>query len=241
MASQKLTQYTKSGYLIVATPVVFSGGIVSQSNFLLIAMNTNRLNREIRKNLSWMIVLGIGMVVLRFGAATLLGNTIVRPLDVIGQRMHDNSEGEVDLTARLNVGGKDEIARLSTNFNRFVENIQSIVQQVSTISSTVASGTLQMTAGMTEMVNTAGSVLKSIQEAIHASGERIEGIGGQSQTQSQDSATMAHVMGDLTSIAEQNAAATEEMAATIRETTRTVEDLSLAAEKLNTLVSRFKV
>jgi methyl-accepting chemotaxis protein len=31
------------------------------------------------------------------------------------------------------------------------------------------------------------------------------------------------------------------MAATIRETTRTVDDLSLQAEKLNALVSRFRV
>jgi hypothetical protein len=47
--------------------------------------------------------------------------------------------------------------------------------------------------------------------------------------------------GSLSSIAESNASATEEMAATIRETTRTVDDLSQLAERLNSLVARFKV
>ena len=60
--------------------------------------------------------------------------------------MRDISEGEGDLTSRLEVNGNDEIAQLSQHFNQFVANIQGIVQQVVTISTNIASGSLQMTA-----------------------------------------------------------------------------------------------
>jgi methyl-accepting chemotaxis protein len=92
-------------------------------------MNTHRLTRETGRSLLWMLALGIGMVSLGLGAAVFLGNAIAHPLDRIGVRMHDISEGEGDLTVQLEVPGEDEIARLSTHFNRFVGNIRGILRE----------------------------------------------------------------------------------------------------------------
>jgi methyl-accepting chemotaxis protein len=80
------------------------------------------------------------MACLGLGAAYLLGNALVRPLEVINRRMQDISEGEGDLTARLEVEGEDEVAQLASRFNHFVENIQTLVQDVILISATIASG-----------------------------------------------------------------------------------------------------
>ena len=93
-----------------------------------------------------------------WGAAKFLADAMVKPLENIQSRMRDISEGEGDLTARLEVDGTDEIARVSLHFNRFVENIQAIVQQVVAISTNIASGSLQMTAGMSEMASTADAI-----------------------------------------------------------------------------------
>jgi methyl-accepting chemotaxis protein len=330
-------------------------------------------------------------VIVGFISASFLGNAIVKPLEVIGQRMQDISQGQGDLTARLEVRGNDETSRLSTNFNQFVANIQQIIEEVVSTSEIIASGASEIASGMSEMgstsdsiaqtaeaqkanvgetrtrvdsiagssrtiyenvstaltvyeqtqvnasrgetavqdavagmqairdnskqitnilsvisdiatqtnllalnaaieaakaeehgkgfavvadevrklaersaiaakeitaliqtsnksveagselVNAAGMVLKSIQESIQASGERIQAIGSQSQAQTRDSEAVVDAMGGLSSIAEQNASATEEMAATIHESTSAVRDLSNAAERLASLVSRFKV
>ncbi|MDR3673029.1 MAG: HAMP domain-containing methyl-accepting chemotaxis protein [Holophaga sp.] len=108
-----------------------------------------------------MIVLGLVMMGLGLGASRLLAGAIVRPLETIQQRMRDISEGQGDLTARLEADGTDEIAQLSLHFNRFVENIQGIVHQVISISGSIASGSLQMTAGMSEMASTADAIAKT--------------------------------------------------------------------------------
>jgi methyl-accepting chemotaxis protein len=155
------TQYTRTGYLVMANPITVTGADPTRKYYLMLVMNFHSIERELRISYVLMILLGLGMVALGFLIALLLSNAIVKPLEVIKEGMRDISEGEGDLTARLDASGKDEIAQLSSNFNRFVENIQGIVHQVITISGTIASGSLEMSAGMTEMDSTAGSIAQT--------------------------------------------------------------------------------
>jgi methyl-accepting chemotaxis protein len=134
-----------------------------------------------------MFLFGVCVLGLSLLAATTLAKTLVKPLEIIQTRMQDISEGEGDLTARLEVRGRDEIARLSMAFNHFVENIQGMVQQVVTISSRLASGSLEMNAGMTEIASTAESIAQtaetqrtSVQEAT----SKVRDIAKSSQVNS---------------------------------------------------------
>ncbi|MDE3034262.1 MAG: methyl-accepting chemotaxis protein, partial [Acidobacteriota bacterium] len=99
--------------------------------------------------------------------------------------MRDISEGEGDLTARLEVNGNDEIAQLALHFNRFVENIHGIVQQVMAISTNIASGSLQMSAGMSEMHSTAQSIAEAAESqkgSVNTTTGSVQAIAGASQT-----------------------------------------------------------
>ncbi len=161
LETSKRMEYAKAGYLINLMPVEMPGEDGNQKYYILVALNTDRVTGEIMKSLVMLLIVGGIMVVLGTAAAFLLSNAIVKPLDTIRQRMRDISEGEGDLTARLEVNGTDEIAQLAANFNRFVENIQGIVGQVIAISTRIASGSLEMTAGMTEMASTADSIART--------------------------------------------------------------------------------
>ncbi len=158
LAAAKDGRFTSQGCLVVATPVVFSGGQASKTTHLLIAMNRDRLLGDIRRSLAWMFALGVAMVLLGLAAAGFLGRTITGPLEAIRESMHNISEGEGDLTARLEVAGKDEIAGLAGHFNHFVGNIQGMVQEVAGISTSIASGAHEMSAGMTEMASAAEGI-----------------------------------------------------------------------------------
>jgi len=184
LATTGQTSYKRGGYMILANPIALTGADPGKKYYLMLIMNTKSIDRELRFSYMLMIVLGLGMVALGFAAAFLLSNAIVKPLEIISQGMHDISEGEGDLTARLAVDGKDEIAQLSTNFNRFVENIQGIVNQVITISGTIASGSLQMSAGMTEMDSTAGSIAQTAENqktSVRQATDRVGTIAQSSQ------------------------------------------------------------
>ncbi|HQL48690.1 MAG TPA: HAMP domain-containing protein, partial [Holophaga sp.] len=157
-------EHEHEGFRLVAVPIQEGGKEVENAMdpgkkwFIVIGMNNERIGAEISSGTWKMVILGVVLLGLGLLAALVLGNAIVRPLEVIQQRMRDISEGEGDLTARLDVNGKDEVAQLSIHFNRFVENIQGIVQQVIAISTNIASGSLQMNAGMTEMASTADAI-----------------------------------------------------------------------------------
>ena len=140
-----------------ATPVPEAG----KKAYVVLAVNRMRTGAEIRKSIALMAIAGLCVLGLTLVAAGLLAKALVKPLEIIQQRMKDISEGEGDLTARLEVHGKDEIAQLARGFNHFVENIQGIIQQVISISNTMASGSLEMNAGMVEMASTSDAIART--------------------------------------------------------------------------------
>ncbi|MBK7293761.1 MAG: methyl-accepting chemotaxis protein [Holophagaceae bacterium] len=172
----------RDGYLLIGSLVKIEGAPVK--SYLMLVVNRDHLRSSQMGALLGMGLLGLLMIGAGWAAAYLLGNAIVSPLENIQQRMRDISEGEGDLTARLDVHGNDEIAALAGHFNRFVENIHQIVQQVMAISTNIASGSLQMSAGMSEMHSTAQSIAhaaESQKASVSTTTDSVNGIAGSSQ------------------------------------------------------------
>ncbi|MDB6051329.1 MAG: Methyl-accepting chemotaxis sensory transducer with Cache sensor, partial [Pseudomonas sp.] len=63
-------------------------------------------------------------------AGVFIANGVVRPLRVLKINLDDIAAGDGDLTRRLAVTGRDELADLAGSFNRFVDKIHSMVSQV---------------------------------------------------------------------------------------------------------------
>ena len=172
----------KGGYMVVGALVKIEGAPVK--SYVMLMINRDRLHRDQLGALLGMLVLLVVMLALGTGAAFFLGNTIVTPLENIQLRMRDISEGDGDLTARLEVNGTDEIAALAGHFNRFVENVHQIVQQVMAISTNIASGSLQMSAGMSEMHGTAQSIAQAAESqkaSVSTTTSRVQDIAGASK------------------------------------------------------------
>jgi methyl-accepting chemotaxis protein len=179
------TEYRKAGYRIQCTPIIpapVRGVVDSQHYFLMLVMNTTSIDRELKQSFLTTLILGVLMAGVGFGAALVLSKSIVKPMEVISHGMHDISEGEGDLTARLAVNGKDEIAQLSGHFNRFVGNIQDLVQQVIAISGNIASGSLQMSAGMTEMDATADAIAQTAESQKASAKQATDKVGAIAQS-----------------------------------------------------------
>ncbi|MFS1955672.1 methyl-accepting chemotaxis protein [Vibrio cyclitrophicus] len=86
------------------------------------------------------IEVGMGVAILAAAFALWLSNRfIVKPIQNVEKAMVEIASGDGDLSQRMSVEGSDEIARLSSAFNQFVDKIHVTIEQVITTSNAVRS------------------------------------------------------------------------------------------------------
>jgi len=98
-----------------------------------------------RASALWLVaVLIVAGLALAFVAYAMSLRTIAMPLRRVAARMHEIASGDGDLTARLEVSGRDEIAEVSRSFNEFVDKIRVTISEVSDAVKQLAGSSEQM-------------------------------------------------------------------------------------------------
>lgn len=77
-----------------------------------------------------LLLLGGVAVLLAGGLILLLGKLLTRPLDAVVQAVRQLASGEADLRARLPVEGRDELATLAGELNRFISTLADLVAEI---------------------------------------------------------------------------------------------------------------
>ena len=142
----------------------------------------------------------VSLISLFIMAVTLLltsfiGNKITTPLRHVVAALNDIANGEGDLTQRLQIESRDEVADVSKAFNHFVERIQELVAQVGNVSQRIftetesltrisgqytrqmlehSKETEQVASAVNEMSATAQSVASSASNAANATSEAAQ-------------------------------------------------------------------
>ncbi len=95
----------------------------------------------------------------------IITKSIINPLRNTTQAMDEISQGDGDLTVRLDTSGNDELSSLSIAFNRYTEKIQGIIKQV-------GDATGELTSSSTELHRisdeTHGGMIQQRSETQHA-------------------------------------------------------------------------
>lgn len=84
------------------------------------------------QDLSRILIVGFSIVVLVFvsSALLILRRKVIPPLDNLFSSLCDMNDGSGDLTRRLTSIGHDEVGKIVDEFNRFVDQLQSIIADV---------------------------------------------------------------------------------------------------------------
>jgi methyl-accepting chemotaxis protein len=132
--------------------------------YLKIALTLDTLTNANRKISSYMIVIGIFLLILIGLLSSIIIARMVKPLVDASDIMEELSEGEGDLTIRLNVKTNDEIGKLSVNFNRFIDKLKHIVEKVKEASEDLNNGTKEISAGSEDLSTRTSEQAASITE-----------------------------------------------------------------------------
>ena len=146
------------------------------------------------------------IVVVAVVIAYIITREIVHRIQAVSGPLAAMSIGEADLTQRLTINGRDEIAVLSANFNRFVERIHGMVKQISGNATAVASSATGLSSVSTQTI-----------QGVRTVHERTTTMAAAAEQASANTSSIAAGMDETTSGLSSVASATEEMSATIGE------------------------
>ncbi|MCD4722604.1 MAG: cache domain-containing protein, partial [Desulfobacula sp.] len=156
--------------------------------------------------ISGLIFVGIAILclIIIFGIGSSLNAMIVSFEDV--------AKGEGDLTKRIEINSKDELATLGDLFNFFMEKLQKIIQQLSGDSEKIDSSSTELVTVATDMTGNANSTSDMAGKVTQAAEDMNSNLSSVAAAMEESSANAAMV-----------ASAAEEMNATINEIAQNAE------------------
>ncbi len=133
------------------------------------------------------VTLVIAMLVTMY---LLVRVVVLKPLVQMTTISRDIAEGEGDLTKRVPINGRDEIAELGGWFNVFIEKLQGMIGKVAHVTDKVASASVQLSATAEQMAKGAdGLTTRTAQTATAV--EEMNATVGEVAQNSGKAATMA--------------------------------------------------
>ncbi|HEX4482312.1 MAG TPA: HAMP domain-containing sensor histidine kinase, partial [Solirubrobacteraceae bacterium] len=111
-----------------AAPTGASAGAVSDDvrGAVMIARPLGEVDRELNRILLILLVVGLAGIAIAALLGALVARTALAPI-VRFTRRTESLTGEMDLSERLEVSGRDELARLATSFNTTLDALQAAV------------------------------------------------------------------------------------------------------------------
>ncbi len=160
---------------------------------------------------------------------------VSRPINNVVDMLKDIAQGQGDLTRRIPMNGRDEIAQLAKWFNRFTEKIQAMVKNIAINSNALSSSSTEL-----------ASISEQMSENISNTSNRSSAVAASAQQMSGSMTSVAAAMEQASTNVNMVATAAEQMTSTINEiarntekassvTTRAVDESRRASTRINEL------
>ena len=189
--------------------------------------------------LVWFVGVAVVVAAAIVALALLIANVLARPIIAVADRLKDISEGEADLTRRLEVKHKDEIGMLSQYFNAFVSRVQGIMKEVNVgmKSVSVAAEELSSNSNVTaaraeEMTANTTTVAAATEEAS----QNVKSMATATEQVSSNANAVASASEQVSSNLNTVGAAVEEMSATLNNVSATGERMSNSVNTVATAI-----
>ncbi len=207
-------------YFKVATMVVDDLGELVDVEIQKLEQRVTEIEKEIKYDILVTIIFIVGAFIVSTVLSFTIIVSIVKPIRRTVKMLKDISEGEGDLTRRLDDSTDDETGEMSYWFNLFISKIRNIVVEITQSFQGLASASTEL---MAVSEQTASSVkIMAEQASSVATDAQTAGINTHAV-----SMTMVETSSNLNSVA----AATEEMSATIGEVAANAERARVVGEQ----------
>ncbi len=150
----------------------------------------------------------------------MAGIVIVRPVNRVIDSLRDISEGDGDLTQRLEVTTNDELGKLAEVFNAFISKLQNMITDISSGVTTLSSSSTELSSISEQMSSSAGRTSEKSNTVSAATEEMTVNLSSISAAMEESSTNTNTV-----------ATASEQMNATINEIAKNAENARVISDQ----------
>jgi len=212
----------------------FSTGLQSEIASITRAMQRN----QIIDGLAFICVVSISLIII----LKVVDGTMRRIKKTI-DRLKFISDGEWNLTVRLDESQKDELGELSQCINLFVEKLQDIIRQLSGNSVRLADSFGSLNAARLQIVNSSDEVAGQVSSVASASREMAttaSEIAQSCQRVAENSELAINTANDGSSIVKNTVDGMGKIATRVQGTARTIEALGAKSNQIGQIISTIK-
>jgi len=198
-SSEQIDNHSEA--IVVSSPVEWPIGDLGWK--VAVSVPRDRILAAILPALYMQVALGAVCFILGLAVLGIVAARLARPIKLLTDKMHDISEGEGDLTQRVEIVSKDELGVLSSSFNTFVEKIhdimvkvRSVTDRVTTASQEIANHTDQVSGSMNEQTQRVTQVAAAV-EQMSASVTEVARKSADAAKNAQDSGQAAQEGGQV--------------------------------------------
>ncbi|MDX2019088.1 MAG: methyl-accepting chemotaxis protein [Deltaproteobacteria bacterium] len=181
-ALAEVSQAYEAHRQVVDRVVVMANAAYTQVETRSMAFVSQRHNTLLMASITVLVVLIV--------AGTLVGRSIMRPLDETLRLIKEVAEGDGDLTKRLSEEGNDELSMLSASFNGFMDQLHDIMSDVKNSAASLSSAAQRVSSSAEQISGGAQEQASSLEETA-ASLEQITSTVKQNSDNAQQAAQLA--------------------------------------------------
>ncbi|MDV6319474.1 methyl-accepting chemotaxis protein [Chromohalobacter sp. HP20-39] len=180
------------------------------------------LEEQRQADMVGMIVVGAVIAALGLVVSWLLGGSLSRPLRQLAGRMRDIASGGGDLTQRLPVRGRNEIAELATQFNAFADKMNDVLLDVRDSSDSVRVASSEIASASQDLASRTDTTASSLQETsasmeeltstVSHTADSASQASGLAEAASQSATRGGEVVGDVVKTMDEIETATQQVA-----------------------------
>ena len=150
LAEQDLNMFESEfkGVPLNSQAFTFKDAFQTDAGIVFITNDISSAKSSFTSFMSLIVIVGVVMLLAALGVTYILARSITHPLNNATTMLKDISEGEGDLSKRLDINTNDEVGELADSFNRFVDKLQATIKEIaqSSIHVSTSSEGLSLTA-----------------------------------------------------------------------------------------------
>lgn len=144
-----------------------------------LALANQRIEDEVAQSMTFVAVIGLGVLVISALLAWVFANSIANPLAAVSKALREIGGGDGDLSQRLDTTAKGEVGELAEGFNGFAEKIQTLIVEVKSGISELSNATLRMNGVVSNTrtdVNEQRTETEQVAAAIHQMAAAVQEV-----------------------------------------------------------------